>query len=620
MVDHRADDDQGLSFLVNAREQDDWAQPGLLQQARAWLSERFAKRTDRPYVSRNDAPEMSWGDWLHSNRLAVGLSAIWAGALIAYGIGYFARLGSTEGSVSMMPTLDLVFFIFAILGPIAMVWFAVAMLSRAAHLSEAITGQSESALALAATINNLNDSVDALSMGTTGRLEQACDRMEREATASVQTLEKSLATSTEKLETALLDGVILMDRNMRERSEKVAAKLEAQQLNVANELQASIQTIQATFERESSNIGAQQRDQVARIEQNLAEITKRLGKTLEDLATQQKAGLGAANDVIANAANGLASELTETLKKQITQVDHQLKSANTDLAAVASATSQTVRDDLGGALKSLGTEVDEMRKAISANPPATAEDLAALMGEAVHRIVSPERAALTQSVLRITALEEQARALLAQIDRTSRLVPLLDSSIAQPDTEKSDDTALFGSLPVSNSRRSLNWTAVIHILSGRDAVPGTREVIQQTLRDPDIDTVIQLRDAILNDLGEHGLFSEDIKPQHSSPAVWHACISGQNSEQTKELAGVRDEVSNAIARGWLRQNNANLAVSLKYLQTYQRLLRRALGDACEDRHLVELADTSAGRLFILLGGLNALFSHAIPALPEKPAH
>ena len=179
MVDHRADDDQGLSFLVNPREDDRWQRPGLIEQARNWLASLRNGASRSGAFSRHDRAEVPFGEWLHTNRLALGLSGIWAGALIAYGIGYFARIGSGAGSVSVLPTLDLVFFIFAILGPIVMVWFAVAMLNRATHLSDAIAGQSESALALAATIDNLNDSVDALSTGTTGRLEQACDRMER---------------------------------------------------------------------------------------------------------------------------------------------------------------------------------------------------------------------------------------------------------------------------------------------------------------------------------------------------------------------------------------------------------------------------------------------------------
>ena len=621
MVDHRADDDQGLNFLVNSGEHNDWPRPGLIDQARNWLSTKLNKPS-RPHT-HSDAHQVDLpvSEWIHANRFALGLSGIWAGALIAYGIGYFARIGSGEGSVSVLPTLDLVFFIFAILGPIAMVWFAVAMINRATHLSDAIAGQSESALALAATINNLNDSVDALSTGTTGRLEQACDRMEREAAASVKTLERSLADVTQKLETALLDGVILMDRNLKDRADRVATALESQQQQVIVELRDSIQNIQSAFERESTEIGTMQRALVSRTDQGLAETTKRLNATLNDLAAQQKAGMGAASDVIANAANGLASELTTSLKQQITHIDQNLKSTNTDLAAAATATSQTIRKDLGNSLDALRQEVEEMRTSIAANPPATSEDLAALMGEAVHRIVSPERSALTQSVLRITALEEQARTLLSQIDRTTRLMPLLDAGTQAADTPAPSETALFGALPTEPARTSLNWTAVVHVLSGEKPVAGTREIVSKTLRDPDLDALIQMRDTILNALGEHGLFAEDISPEHCTAAIWQAWISGRNDAETRDLAGVRDEVSNAIARGWMRQDGANLALALRYLQTYQRLLRRAGADhQAESRHLIEMADTSAGRLFILLGGLNGLFNHAMPASGDTTTH
>ena len=614
MVDHRADDDQGLNFLGNARETGGWQRPSLLQQARDWVSDRFGR--DETAFQRSDTP---LSEWLQTNWLPVGLSGIWAGVLIAYGIGYFARLGSVDGGTSMLPTVDLLFFAFAILGPIAMIWFAVAMLNRAAYLSDAIAGQSESALALAATINNLNDSVDALSTGTTGRLEQACDRMEREAAASVKTLETSLADATSKLEAALLDGVILMDRNLKDRSDRVATALESQQSQVAQDLQDGVAGIKAAFQRDAKDFGVQQRDLMARTDKSLGETIQRLQTTLKDLTAQQKAGLGAAHDVIQSTANTLATDLTATLKQQITRIEDDLKSTNTNLVSTATTTSKTVAKDLGSALGNLRNDVDQIRQTIAANPPATSEDLAALMGEAVHRIISPERSALTQSVLRITALEEQARTLLAQIDRTSRLMPFIDSAQATiADVTAPQDDSLFKDLPTAQARKALNMTAVVHVLSGAATVPGTREIVDMTLLDPDIASLVELRDDVLNALGERGLFAEDLKPQHCNARIWLAWLLGHNGFDVTPLAGIREEVSNAIARGWLHQSSANLSQSLEYLKTYQRVLHRAVSDGCEDRHIVELADTSAGRLFILLGGLNNLFRKPLP--PETTLH
>ena len=610
MVDHRADNDQSLSFLVNAREDDGWPRAGLLQHLREWASDAFARRPAvRSDVHRhNDTP---WSDWLRSNRLALALSCIWAGALVAYGVGYFARLGNVEGSASMLPTLDLVFFTFAILGPIAMIWFAVAMLNRATYLSDAITGQSESALALAATINNLNDSVDALSAGTTGRLEQACDRMEREASASVRTLDKSLTDTATKLETTLLDSVILMDSDIKKRMDRVTHALEDQQSRATQNLQQTIAAIQAAFDRESSEIGTMQRELVSRTDASLQEATLCLQTALNDLTSRQEAGLGAANEHIESAAQGLADDLNTKVQHHLTQIADALNSTQTELTTSASVTSATIRSELGGAFAELRKDVDHVRDSVAAHPPATAHDLAALMGEAVHRIISPEREALTQSVLRISALEEQVRTLLDRFDRTSRLMPHMDAAPALTPASienAPDDTPLFGSLPQSPASADMNWNAVIHILRGAQPLPGTHEIVERTQSDPELKALIRLRDDILNALGERGLFAEDLAPEHCSAAIWHAWLRKDATLDTSELAGIRDEVSNAIARGWLRQDSANLSLSLRYLQIWQSILHRAVGEGCEDKHLVELTDTSAGRLFLLLGGLTGLFT------------
>ena len=629
MVDHRADDEQGLRFLVNSGNDEHWGRPGVLDRVREWFDgilspARSGHRSDDDRVGANRAPAQPGfevSDIFRTNRFAIALSAIWTGVLIAYAIGYFTRLGSDGGGVRVLPTLDLVFFIFAIVGPVVMIWFVVAMLNRAASLSEAISGQSESALALAATINNLNDSVDALTIGTTGRLEQTCDRMERETTTGIAQLDKALTSISEKLETALLDGVILMDTNLRDRAETLATKLSEQQTSLSRELQSNIRTVRTALESEAKGVGSAQREMTERLDSTLIDTSKRLDRAIKDLTAQQKAGIGAASDSMEATANRLATSLAGTLAQQIATIDGQLKLANAELSASASETSTTLREDLGSAISKLGTEVEQIREGVAANPPATSEDLAALMGEAVHRIISPERSALTQSVLRITALEEQAKQLLERIDRTSRLAPMLEDPSGHDDKAQADtEGTLFAALPVGKTRLNLNWTAVIHVLNNQEAVPGTREVIQRTVQDPDVADLIQMRDAILNALGDHGLFAEDIAPEHNGAAVWVAWARGERTERTATLASVRDDVSRAIARGWLRQSPANRVLALRFMQTYQRLLERAVADVGVDGRIVELADTSCGRLFILLGGLSAVFTQRPVASAQDQQH
>ena len=103
------------------------------------------------------------------------------------------------------------------------------------------------------------------------------------------------------------------------------------------------------------------------------------------------------------------------------------------------------------------------------------------------------------------------------------------------------------------------------------------------------------------------MVDEDVLPEHCSANVWSAWAQGERNAETAAIAGVRDDVANAIARGWLRRSEEHRSIALRYLKAYQALLVRALADLGTDARFVELAETSAGRMFILLGGLSGLF-------------
>ena len=57
---------------------------------------------------------------------------------------------------------------------------------------EVIADQNETVLALATSVANLADNVDAVTAGTTGRLESACRSMERDSAHSVKQLDARL--------------------------------------------------------------------------------------------------------------------------------------------------------------------------------------------------------------------------------------------------------------------------------------------------------------------------------------------------------------------------------------------------------------------------------------------
>ncbi|MEM7684840.1 MAG: hypothetical protein AAF293_08435 [Pseudomonadota bacterium] len=607
MVDHRADDDRSLRSLLGQGTKDGWAGATLITRISDWFARLWGAPDHRQ--ASTAAFHRRGPDQSSASRLALVVSALWVAALAAYGVGYFTRLGTGEGAVRSLPTLDLIFFAFAIIGPVAMLWVVVALLNRAERLSDAISGQSESALALASTINNLNDSVDALASNTTGRLEQACDRMEREAAASVVALDKALKASTEKLETALLDGVILMDSNMRERSERTGASMEQHQDEVTAVLKSAVAALQTAMKAEVERIGTVREGLAEAVDTGSAEVRAKIDSLLGEIATSHSEGIKTANAAVQASAETAAGDLASSVQARIDSIDERLRASNAEIAAVASDTSATVRKDLTDGVRALREDLEQVKGSVAAHPPASAEDLAALMGEAVHRIVSPERTALTQSVLRITALEEQARTLIEKIDRSSRLAPWMgEVAKTAPVVASHGNPALpLGEVPTSEERRALNWTSVVHVLAGLEAVPGTQGLIDETLRDPDLTALIRLRDQVIVGLGADGLFPDDVLPEHAEAAVWQAFVQQQNAEEVAALAGVNDNVANAIARGWLRRDPEHQQLAFRFVEAYRVLIARAVDDVGADSRLVELAETSAGRYFILLGGLLGVF-------------
>ena len=875
MVDHRAEDHRSFDFLTGSGSLQSWTPPGFVAKAWNWLDD--LKLGGQKGVSRtpNSRNSVFWFNRVRTGRLAIGVCLIWVAVLAAYAFGFFSQVNTVEGGVNALPTLNLLFFAFAVVGPVTMIWFVAAMMNRAETLSEAITGQSESALALAATIDNLNDSLDAMASGTVGRLAQACDRMEERSAASVDSLQEALNTTSGKLDAALLDCVILLDTKLRERAEALTQSVSEQQTVLKQSVDENLKTIQEAIQAETDEFSAAQGKQSRHLEQSLNQASELLKHSLSTMETQQAKSLESANETVAgtcerieersaagidnlqetlntttgkldtavldcvtqldtglrehaetltqrvgeqqtalkqavdenlqtvrealqaekvefsaaqgeklrhlelnlteasellrstvsaleaqqakdlasasetiegtcerieersaagidslqqalsttsgkldaalldfvtlldtklreraealthgvseqqtvlkqavdenlktiqeamqagtaelNAAQGklsshfelnlteasellkttlsaleaqqtqgltsasqtiegtcerIARELVDTLNSRIASLDQQLSDSKQRITEATATTQDSIREDLGGALKALTADIEHLRQSIAARPPATHEDLAGLMGDAIQHIVSPERAALVEGVSRMTELEEKAQQILEQIDRTSRLAPML-ADRACPETSEKERLpgCLFDELPEEAGRQDLNWTAVVHVLTDQDPVPGTGELIHATRRDPDIAELQKIRNSILSALAEHGLLPEDIVPEHGNLAAWAAWASGTRDERTILLAGVRGEIPNAIARGWLRQSSTNRVLAMRYIRTYRRLIERAAAAIGADGRLVEMADSPAGRIFILLGGLHSVFGTQSEA--REPAH
>lgn len=687
MVDHRADRNIGMTFSLN----ETFGRSGLFARASDWVAGRGNAGFKEPgHVVRNAPGEIA--RWLGAHRIAVAVSAIWFCTVTAYAVGFVGQFGVGDDAPRAMRTLDLLFLSFATFGPIAMIWLVALMLDRTARLADAIGGQSDTALALAATISNLQESLDAQSSGTIERLDRACDRMEREIAQSTDTLDRTLTGTAGKLDAALLDSVIMLDSNFRDRlnrAEKLLAdqntatatrladdtagiidsirqrsdavtaaqiraagkiehdlaaagdqlehmlasciervadgltaltKEQREALGVSMSLQKrAIETVSDDLSREISETGERQRSALssARAEHQKATngLMTELSAALESAVAQQKNRLEEADVLQRRAIDALASDLLAAVKESLVSVNDEMRTANTKLAQETRIASRTVSDDVTPSLKALRKELDEIRQSLSMNPPASAKDLAELLGEAAKGMISPERSALLEGLARMEALEERAEVLIERIDRSSRLTELAgtaaQATAAQqraPMDHVLTADLLFGDTSMVSTEHSINWTAAVHYLSGFETPPAMQRVVDDVASDPDIKQLALIRSAILGAVAEDGLFVDDLVPAHAPADVWESFATDRQDSRVTMLAGVGDDVSEAIMRGWMRRKDENRELSLRYVGLYKKVLTRAVNDLGSDDRLVEMAESSAGRLFMLIGSLSGVFA------------
>lgn len=494
-------------------------------------------------------------------------TVVWLAALGAYAVGFYNRMAAAPedaGTTSLLPTLDLLFFAFAVAGPLAMLWIVVVALGRADRFSNALTAQGDSALALAATIVNLNDSVEQLGAGIEARLEGLPARVDK----------------------IMLDSAVVIDERAEQRSQHLADMLEKGVSDLDVRLQADGQRlIEAVgLEREAlatlrdgldKRIAQVTAETAGRLEAGLAETRGRIDKDLAQAIYRQTSGLADGDTLVRDTLQRLTADLEGRLGSQAEQ------------------------------LEKLQAQLSKTADFVSANPPASPEDLASLLGDAASSQVAPERKALLTALDRIERLENKAEELLNTIDRTSRLNPLMESAdtTLTPVADPVDDTAAlpFQYLPAQGKRGDLNWTAVVRALEGSTPSRGTRQALTRAASDPDVARVLDLTRRVANGLADDRVFIADLKPEPSSAATWAAFSRGERTADTAALGtSVQDDVALALTRARLRNDADFHALSLRLIAAYGDLIGRAASEIGADPRLVEMSDTPPGRTVQLL--------------------
>lgn len=604
MVDERLNAPSAMRFTD--ADSGDW-RPGPLTRVGEAVAALFSSDPDEPG---------------RQFRLPVIVTGVWLMALGAYAVGYFDRLGAeaAAGASRALPTLDLLFFAFAAVGPVLMLWMVVLLQARSARLSDAMTAQSESALALAATVASLHEAVETLSAGTRDKISDAATVLERDGAAAIGRLDDALAELTEKLDTGLLNAVMLLDRNLRERTAKADASLDAQRDALARRLDDDAERLASRLDDDAERLARMVEAQARGVEAAQLALGERIAASLTAHGNRFESGtaalletLGAQLDEIAGnvdaALSRLAADLSQAQRNRHRELDADMRQRETRMHDAVEALARTIEGEVAPALGELRHALAETGRTVAANPPASAEALARLLGQAASREIAPERTALTTAIARLTALEEEAHRLMERIDRTARLNPLMETAAAPGAlaAAAADPELPFAALPRGAGRAALDWTAVIHALDGRRVGASGRRAVDAVRADPDVAAVAELAAGIAAALAEDGLHVSDLSPVHAPAALWHRFALGERGGELAALAGIEDEIALAIVGARLRDDAGFRGLALRLATAYARLLGRAATQMGADPRLVELAETPAGRAFVLIATLTRAF-------------
>lgn len=650
MVDHSGDKDDGLSILRPTSNQAGWGWSELSTRWVAWLRDQWAgvavgfqraktmvaaavEPSDSSVPEAKAPTDVTTGaarrpatsseplfPQLSMTTLALIASIVWVLAICAYGIGYMARLDEADPSRTL-PTLDVMFMVFAIVGPVAMLWIVVALLRRTETLSEHIAAQGESALALAATVANLNDSIDGLSAATQGRLIDACDRIEQHADTATAAFERNLEETGARLNRVMLESVVLIDERISGRVDAFEAALERQRASLDQHLRDDTGRLTDALELQSSAMEKRLTENTARLNAAIEAELGALAEVKTHLLGHVRTGLADSraelNDGIASTLAHQKSGLEETNRK----LNNALDAFSETLNNVKAEHTRLLDIGVGQPVLALSTEIANTRKELAAHPPASAEELAGLLGKSSQQILRQDRQRIEDVVLRVEALEAKAGVMLDKIDRTSRLNPLMDppktasTSLAE-EMEIRDAELPFADLPRAMSRAPMNWGAALKAMDGEARRQQVAPAVKAAAQDLDLGAVLRQTEEVGAALSVDRVHLEDLTVEHASSELWYKYAMGVRGEDVAALGEVPDEITLALVRARLRGDMEFRALAIRFAASYGRLLRRAATELGSDPKLVEMAETKAGRAFVLLGGLVGAFDPVAGPIDE----
>ena len=434
--------------------------------------------------------------------------------------------------------------------------------------------------------SRLNE-IDAMMGGASATIERQGTEIERALLGASERFEGNLENHAESLATRI-DGLI------RGISGRVAARTEEIDRRLANE-----------------------RDAVTTELEKLSHTTEMAGGALreavENLADDLAARLSRSSSVIDQSMGSTADQLGRRFEEVLGGLTRDIAARAEAVETALSRANHVLSEGVSGEVAALQQTVESVREGIAARPPASAGELAALLGKAAEQLVGPERAAVEKAVARFDKIETQTRRLVYAAERAARLVPLAGAEAdtaaeAEPTAplQVEGEALPFGERLGQSPTEPPAWPVVIRALDfPEDAEDEAgQHALARASRDPVLGPLLRGAEAVLSAFASEGLFMDDLKPVHAGPEEWARL--GREGVPPR-FGPMGDAVAEAVARNRLATDPSLREAALRMLQAWQRLMGRSAHAVGSDPVLVELADTRTGRAVMLVGRVTGAF-------------
>ncbi|MEM9371618.1 MAG: hypothetical protein AAGA26_10725, partial [Pseudomonadota bacterium] len=328
------------------------------------------QKPDTQDVEEPDALPVS--PWVERHKWPLILSGVWIAALGAYSVGFLSLYDPAGGAIETPLLLNLLFFCFALFGPLAMLWASILVSDRSAGLADRVREQSAVAARLGeklgaveallsrqhrlvedtfgTTVRNLEKKVEETAtemVGTVGLLtddaseiltkrgagiEQTLGRIENTISARLDdrlsAVDSTLSAGTKQIEHHLVGQLALLNELLNERVSTLDKTIADGQVRVARLIEAQEGGTREVFDQTTEEVAAGLRSSGDRISEELQLRVKGLDDTLTAESATLKTAIAdqitAMSKVVSTIEDGLEQRLASHQELVTSAVDQRL--------------------------------------------------------------------------------------------------------------------------------------------------------------------------------------------------------------------------------------------------------------------------------------------------------